>query len=92
MVSFLAYDLGIKIRRSGDMRSLWRRLALRWLGGAASPALDDGDGPDLLDTLLCGPTSDAEIIRVTRVPGVSHRALLREATAADPVGTPLPEE
>ena len=58
------------------MRSLWRRLALRWLGGEGSEALT-GDTA-LLDTLFSGTGGpDTEMIyRVTREPGVSHRAMM----------------
>ena len=65
------------------MRSLWRRLARRWLGGEGSAALD-GDTA-FLDMLLKGPEEPtAEAYRVTRDAGASRRAMI-------PQGPGVPE-
>ena len=67
---------------SGAMRSLWRRLARRWLGGEGSAALD-GDTA-FLDLLLKGPEEPmAETYRVTRDAGASHRAMISQGLAPE---------
>jgi hypothetical protein len=77
-------------RGSCAMRSLWRRLALRWLGGEGSDAL--GGEAALLDTLLGGQGEGvAEIYRVTREAGVSHRALLPQSAGAPDPARAIPD-
>ncbi len=57
------------------MRSLWRMIASRWLGGQGSPALTDDSG--LIDLLLTGETERApSAFRVSRQSAVSHRVLM----------------
>jgi hypothetical protein len=57
------------------MRSLWRNLALQWLGGDASEALT-GDST-VLESLPVGNTGQTTpVFDVQREPGVSHRAML----------------
>ena len=57
------------------MRSLWRNLALQWLGGDASEALT-GDST-VLEALLNGDAEGpAAVFDVQREPGVSHQAML----------------
>jgi hypothetical protein len=63
------------------MRSIWRELALQWLGGDASEALT-ADSP-FLDRFPLAPATEVPAIIVTRADGVSHQALLRET--ADPL-------
>ena len=58
------------------MRSLWRRLALRWLGGDGSEALS-GDA-SALDMLLSGEIPP-QVFDVQRAPGVSHHAMMSSA-------------
>jgi hypothetical protein len=58
------------------MRSLWRRLASRWLGGGGSEALA-GDAT-ALDMLLSGERHP-QVFDVHRVPGVSHHAMMSSA-------------
>jgi len=75
---------------SDAMRSLWRRLALRWLGGEGSGAL--GGEAALLDTLLSGQGERAaEIYRVTREAGVSHRAMLPQSVGASDAACAIPD-
>jgi hypothetical protein len=64
------------------MRSLWRMLALQWLGGDGSEALS-GDST-VLDTLLFGEHARAvQAFDVRRQGRVSHRALM--TPRAEPV-------
>ncbi len=59
------------------MRSLWRMIASRWLGGQGSPALTDDSG--LLDLLLAGERARARpAFRVSRQSAVSHRVLMAQ--------------
>ena len=67
------------------MRSLWRMIASRWLGGQGSPALTDDSG--LLDLLLTGESARVRpAFRVSRQLAVSHRVLMaqQEPDPADP--------
>lgn len=67
------------------MRSLWRMIASRWLGGQGSPALTDDSG--LLDLLLTAESARARpAFRVSRQSAVSHRVLMarQETDPADP--------
>jgi hypothetical protein len=83
----------------GSMRSLWRILALQWLGGDGSDALT-GDST-VLESLLSGAhTQTAPAFDARREPGVSHRAMmspgresrlepeiaLEEVLSSDPLG------
>lgn len=57
------------------MRSLWRALALKWLGGNGSEALT-GD-TTVLEILLFGEHGRAKrAFDVRRDPGVSHQAMM----------------
>lgn len=55
------------------MRSLWRMIALRWLGGQGSEALTDDSG--LLDLLMIGERAPPNGFAVSRRSGVSHHAI-----------------
>ena len=55
------------------MRSLWRMIALRWLGGQGSEALTDDSG--LLDLLMIGERAPPIGFAVSRRSEVSHHAL-----------------
>lgn len=73
------------------MRSLWRMIASRWLGGQGSPALTDDSG--LVDLLLTGETDRAPpAFRVSRQSAVSHRVLMagQEADPANSQAVPAP--
>jgi hypothetical protein len=59
------------------MRSLWRDLAVQWLGGEGSAALDDESA--LLDRFAIMAQTTAPAFRTSRIDGVSHQALLRAA-------------
>ena len=57
------------------MRSLWRMIALRWLGGQGSEALTDDSA--LLDLLMIGQSALTPLIfEVRRQSGVSHHAIM----------------
>ncbi len=64
------------------MRSLWRMIAARWLGGQASDALT-GDAV-LLDLLTPGDASASPPFAVHRRSGVSHRAMMAPQDQAAP--------
>ncbi len=55
------------------MRSLWRMIALRWLGGQGSEALTDDSA--LLDLLTIGESAPPIGFEVSRRSGVSHHAM-----------------
>jgi hypothetical protein len=57
------------------MRSLWRMLALRWLGGDGSEALT-GDSAILEGLLLGGRERPMRTFDVRREPQVSRRPIL----------------
>ena len=57
------------------MRSLWRELALEWLGGEASEALTV-DSSFLFRFAVTAETPSPRV-RVTRLDGVSDQAVLR---------------
>lgn len=66
------------------MRSLWRMIALRWLGGRGSAALTEDSG--LLDLLMTAEGERAQpAVHVTRQREVSQDAAIsrREPGAAD---------
>jgi hypothetical protein len=58
------------------MRSLWRMIAARWLGGQASDALT-GDTA-LLDLLMPGDGNAPPAFLVRRQSEVSHRAMMSQ--------------
>jgi hypothetical protein len=60
------------------MRSLWKMMAVRWLGGQASTALTAETAP--LDGLLGGETA-APAFLVRRAAEVSHHAMMSHAQA-----------
>ena len=73
------------------MRSLWRMIASRWLGGQGSSALTDDSG--LIDLLLTGESASARpAFRVSRQSTVSHRVLMgrQEPEPADAELGPAP--
>jgi hypothetical protein len=57
------------------MRSLWRDLAVAWLGGEGSEALMADS--EWLDRFALAPETPPPAVLVTRIDRVSHRALLR---------------
>jgi hypothetical protein len=58
------------------MRSLWRALALQWLGGEGSEAL--AGSSTVRDMLFCNePARAMQVFDVRREPGVSHDAMMR---------------
>jgi hypothetical protein len=56
------------------MRSLWRRLALQWLGGKGSGALTEESA--VLDMMFAEPARVTDVFYVKRAVGVSHRAVV----------------
>ena len=64
------------------MHSIWRELALQWLGGEASEALV-GD-TSFLDRFPIAAETAAPVFRVSRVDGVSHDAMLRAVAQPAP--------
>jgi hypothetical protein len=56
------------------MRSLWRRLALQWLGGEGSEALTEDSA--VLDMIFADQARAAPSFEVQRAAGVSHQALM----------------
>jgi hypothetical protein len=63
-----------RISKGGAMRSLWRIMALRWLGGQASHGLT-GDVA-LLDLFMAADPLVTAGFRVRRESEVSHRAMI----------------
>jgi hypothetical protein len=62
------------------MRSLWRVLALRWLGGVGSQALE-GES-NVLELLFGEPARGVpRTFDVRREPSVSHRAMMSPGAA-----------
>src|SRR5271156_3857616 len=58
-----------------SMRSLWRMIATRWLGGQGSEALT-GDSA-VLDLLKTGESTQASLgFQVRRQSGISHQAMI----------------
>jgi hypothetical protein len=55
------------------MRSLWRRLALQWLGGDGSGALTEESA--VLDMVFAEPARATHVFDVERAAGDSHRAV-----------------
>ena len=70
------------------MRSLWRMMAARWLGGEVSEALTGDTG--LFDTIMqTGAQLEATFL-VRRQSGISRQALMSQQTDAQPhVQTPI---
>jgi hypothetical protein len=68
------------------MRSLWRILALQWLGGDGSEALS-GDSAILEGLLYGGDARPMRAFDVRREPQVSHQAMM----ARDPERRSDPE-
>lgn len=68
------------------MRSLWRVLALRWLGGDGSEGL--AGSSTILEAVISGEQTQAPpTFDVRREPGVSHRAMMSpdpRASSFDP--------
>jgi hypothetical protein len=61
------------------MRSLWRVLALQWLGGVGSEALE---GESTVLELFGEPVGAVlQAFDVRREPGVSHRAMMSPSAA-----------
>src|SRR6516165_125286 len=61
-------------KRGGSMRSLWRMLALQWLGGEGSEALTDDSA--VFDILMVGEHENpTRAFHVQRQSGVSHDAM-----------------
>ena len=56
------------------MRSLWRRLALQWLGGKGSGALTEESA--VLDMMFAERARVTHVFDVKRAAGVSHRAVV----------------
>jgi hypothetical protein len=56
------------------MRSLWRILALQWLGGEGSEALTADS--TVLDMLFGGPSEAMQAFDVERISGVSRQAMM----------------
>jgi len=56
------------------MRSLWRTLALQWLGGKGSEALTADSA--ILDMLSGEHTRAMHVFEVQRAAGVSHQAMM----------------
>jgi hypothetical protein len=56
------------------MRSLWRRLALQWLGGEGSEALTEDSA--VLDMIFADQARAAPSFEVQRAAGVSHHAMM----------------
>jgi hypothetical protein len=69
------------------MRSLWRKIALRWLGGQGSDALTDDSAP--LDLLTTGERAPPIGFAVSRQSGVSHRAMNSQQVSGQAVVEPV---
>jgi hypothetical protein len=69
------------------MRSLWRMIALRWLGGQGSETLT-GDSA-LLDLLTIGERAPPVGFAVSRRSGVSHHAVNSRQVSGQAVVEPV---
>jgi hypothetical protein len=70
------------------MRSLWRKVALRWLGGQGSEALT-GDSA-LIDLMLIEESAHASLaFEVRRQSGVSHLAINAQQVSDQAVVEPV---
>jgi hypothetical protein len=75
MACFLLHDRGGATGGDQAMRSLWRELALQWLGGEGSEILTGASA--LLDVLGIGSRAPSlRAFDVEREPGVSHQAMM----------------
>jgi hypothetical protein len=73
------------------MRSLWRRIALRWLGGRGSEALAADSA--LTDLLMMGERElGAPAFQVKRQSGVSHHAMMSPQEQNPAAQEPVPNE
>jgi hypothetical protein len=70
------------------MRSLWRDLALQWLGGEASEGLTATSS--FLDRFPIFVEPQAPAFIVERAAGVSHQAMLRASDDRADAALPLP--
>lgn len=64
------------------MRSLWRIIAARWLGGRASEALTGDSALLELLTIRDGGAQPSFLVR--RLPEVSHRAMMAQHGESQP--------
>jgi hypothetical protein len=69
------------------MRSLWRMIALRWLGGQGSEALT-GDTA-LLDLLTIGERAPPIGFALSRRSGVSHHAMISRQVSDQAIREPV---
>ena len=69
------------------MRSLWRMIALRWLGGQGSGALTDDSA--LLDLLTSGERAPPIGFAVSRRSGVSHHAMNSQQVSVEAAAEPV---
>ena len=70
------------------MRSLWRMIASRWLGGQGSEALT-GDSA-LLELLMIGESAHASLaVKVRRQSGVSHQAMISQQASDQVILDPV---
>jgi hypothetical protein len=81
--------LGAVIIEEGPMRSLWRVLALEWLGGDGSEALT-GDSA-ILEGLLRGDPWPTRTFDVRREPQVSRQAMVSLGMLPSPQRSINPE-
>ena len=58
------------------MRSLWRKMAARWLGGEASESLTGDTG--LFDVIMRNGAEFESAFVVRRQSGVSHQAMMSQ--------------
>lgn len=72
MAGFAGHDGAAITEGDQGMRSLWRALAVQWLGGKGSEALTGASA--LLDML--GTEKPERTFDVRREPGVSHHAMM----------------
>jgi len=56
------------------MRSLWRKLALQWLGGEGTEALTEDSA--VLDMIFANEARAVDSFAVHRAAGVSHQAMM----------------
>jgi hypothetical protein len=82
----LFHEGGAIIEESGSMRSLWRILALQWLGGEGSEALTEDSGS--LE-MFAGEPMASHAFDVRRAPGASVQ---QPATAPNARGRSDPED
>lgn len=67
------------------MRSLWRKMAARWIGGEASESLTGDTG--LFDVIMQNGAEFESTFLVRRQSGVSHQAMMSQQTdVKTPIG------